>query len=208
MARRKNPESTLPMLILLGAAAVYLFNKSSSTGGGTIGPITPVGPISPESGSNPALVKQIQVALLYFLQDHPNGPDLPNFYTGQFDQATADAYVMMGNIVTMAMQNAPASRQVLPTGTFGSDLTIPIVGATDPSRTSQRVSKALLAWLIEYYGCNLDIDPNVTVFVPPKAYRIFSEYFKNNMSKMHPEDRLLLDTEIALYPNLYPAYNK
>lgn len=192
MARKSNPSlSSLLPLLLLGGAGIYFLSKSGSTPSGG----TPVAPIAPDGGGNlnANLVVQIQTALnnlLLSISTNPAYQGIPEPFTGQFDQPTADAYVRAGNIVYAAMQAAPATREVLPTGTFTPDLTIAITNPSDPSVTTQKASKAFLAWLIMYY---YSAPPAV-----PRAFVTFKSYALQNFS-MHPDEKALYDASKTLY---------
>jgi hypothetical protein len=192
MARKSNPSvSSLLPLLLLGGVGIYLLTKSGSTPAGG----KPVAPIAPDGSGNlnTDLILQIQIALnnlLLSISTNPAYQGIPEPLSGQFDQPTADAYVRAGNIVFAAMQAAPASREVLPTGTFTPDLTIAIARPADPTVTTQKASKAFLAWLIMYY---YSVPP-----APPRAFATFKSYALQNFS-MHPDEKALRDASQTLY---------
>lgn len=192
MARKSNPgASSLLPLLLLGGVGIYLLTKSGSTPAGG----QPVAPIAPDGSGNlnTDLILQIQIALhnlLLSISTNPAYQGIPEPFSGQFDQPTADAYGRAAHIVDKAMQTAPAAREVVPTGTFQDDLTIAIVRPADPDAGSLKASKAFLAWLIMYY---YSAPPAV-----PRAFATFKSYTLQNFS-MHPDERALRDASRTLY---------
>lgn len=185
MARKANPSlSGLLPLLVLGGFGLYLFNKSKS--------------ITAPGGVNPELILKIQIALDNLLGNIPGPYTFPQPFSAQFDQATADAYTMAGNITFKAMQDAQPQREILPTGTFRNDASIQIVRPADPVASTLKLSTAFVEWLLRYWYANREIDP----YQPPVAYAAFKQYSLKN-GAMHPDEKALRDAAFALYPTLF-----